>query len=338
MGWKKFTVNDLKKRKGGSQLLKRYSSFLHALKVNYPEYNWDEYSNFNLRKTVPRNYWKSNENCKEFLELFAKEFNIVSDSDWNRITKRDIIYFGGSGLIYRKDIRALLFKFYPNVQWNSILSPERIPRGYFDNVDHVHQFVRDFEYEFRIVNLSDWFRISKIQICSVNGGQSILNKFGGMVSLLKFVYPNEKWDEKLFSARDKRAAQRLLFLFLQEIFYGVEIIEEFIHDKLTRQLGRAVEFDIFIPKYNIGIEYHGKHHYADIPSFGFLEMYQNRDSEKFELCKNDNVTLIVIPFWWDNCKSSIQGSLACVFGEKFPDLFPRPFCKPIPEFLPLVKE
>ena len=37
---------------------------------------------------------------------------------------------------------------------------------------------------------------------------------------------------------------------------------------------------IYLPKYKIAIEYHGSHHYNELPSFGMLELYQTRDIEK----------------------------------------------------------
>lgn len=59
-------------------------------------------------------------------------------------------------------------------------------------------------------------------------------------------------------------------------------------------------FDFFLPDYNICIEYNGKQHYSFIKTWHeteekFLEA-QNRDLEKIEFCKLNNIKLIIIPY------------------------------------------
>ena len=35
-------------------------------------------------------------------------------------------------------------------------------------------------------------------------------------------------------------------------------------------------------------------------------MYQKRDNEKRIICKNEQITLIEIPYWWNNKQDTLQ--------------------------------
>ena len=326
--WQKVSVEDLKRHRG-YKLLQRYESFYDALRLNFPEYEWDVFAS---RRNVPRNYWKDDENARRFLDQFVKTYNIKEASDWTRVGKVDIIRFGGSGLLYRTGFLKMIRQYYPEMDWQHITEPSRLPAGYWNDTTNVWKFIKQFEREYRVRRPSDWLRISGKQVRQ-EGGQSLLLKYGGLYNLCRFLYPDHEWNEADFRSRDKRSVQRLLFVHLQDIFPGEEMVEEFIHDGLTRQLGRAVEFDVYLPNHEIALEYHGRHHYDDIPSFGQLEMYQMRDQEKIDLCQQNQITLIVIPFWWDCSIDSLRATLSVELGERFPSLFPRPYAQPIPPLL-----
>ena len=68
---------------------------------------------------------------------------------------------------------------------------------------------------------------------------------------------------------------------------------------------------------NIAIEYHGQHHYEDIPDgFSNLETNKNRDTEKEKLCSEHGIQLIVIPYWWDNKLDSLRETLYSKMKKK----------------------
>ena len=59
-------------------------------------------------------------------------------------------------------------------------------------------------------------------------------------------------------------------------------------------------FDFYLPDYNICIEYDGELHYKSIDFYGGEEelmKQQNRDNIKTQYCKDNNITLIRIPYW-----------------------------------------
>lgn len=62
-------------------------------------------------------------------------------------------------------------------------------------------------------------------------------------------------------------------------------------------------FDIYIPKYNIAIEYNGEQHYKPITRFGGVLGYNKtveRDSYKLEKCKANNCKLYVLRYDYKN--------------------------------------
>ena len=110
-----------------------------------------------------------------------------------------------------------------------------------------------------------------------------------------------------FKNRDKRSVQRQLLIQVAQLLGdSVEIIEDFQHQELTRISGANVSFDLYIPQYQLAIEYHGEHHFNEIPSFGSLELYQARDNEKKKLCEEHNIQLVTVPYWWDKSSDSLS--------------------------------
>lgn len=59
-----------------------------------------------------------------------------------------------------------------------------------------------------------------------------------------------------------------------------------------------MELDIFLPGERLVFEYHGEHHYINVYGVGNWETQQH-DRQKLELCNENGITLIEIPFWWD---------------------------------------
>jgi hypothetical protein len=87
------------------------------------------------------------------------------------------------------------------------------------------------------------------------------------------------------------------------------------HSDLVHSSRSFMELDIFYPELKLAFEYHGKQHYTTFYR-GNLEEQQKRDSEKIEACEKKNITLIVVPYWWDET----AGSLAATIREQRPDL------------------
>lgn len=103
-------------RMGGSGLLKKYKNIPTMLQMLYPDINWNIFQ----RKKVPYNYWKDQNNVKQFLEKFKLKYKISSVNDWERVSWKQIKQEGGSGLVtyFNSSLFDMLSRIYPNENWN----------------------------------------------------------------------------------------------------------------------------------------------------------------------------------------------------------------------------
>lgn len=69
-----------------------------------------------------------------------------------------------------------------------------------------------------------------------------------------------------------------------------------------------MELDIWVPGYNLAIEYQGEQHYHNLQqmSSSLALSYHERDKLKEEKCKDLNIRLVVVPYWWDQSLESLK--------------------------------
>lgn len=78
---------------------------------------------------------------------------------------------------------------------------------------------------------------------------------------------------------------------------GVDFLSEYSFPALKKE--KPLRFDIYIPSFNVLIEYQGEQHYRPVDFFGgetqFLKQKQN-DLMKKEFCISNNFKLVIIPY------------------------------------------
>ena len=88
--------------------------------------------------------------------------------------------------------------------------------------------------------------------------------------------------------------------------YKIKHIPQYMFDG-CKGIRRKLPFDFYLPNYNICIEYHGQPHYYAIEYFGGkdgLRERQRLDQIKEQYCYDNNIPLIIIPYWdFDNIES-----------------------------------
>lgn len=92
-----------------------------------------------------------------------------------------------------------------------------------------------------------------------------------------------------------RGMEMNLFEELKKTFSNNEIIYQYSNKDIFNQLS----IDIFIPKYNIAIEYQGEQHFYPVNIFGGFQQFlkqTERDKRKYDLCKQNNITLLYANF------------------------------------------
>ena len=299
--WNSITKKQIQSLGGGS-LFAKYS--LYELKcIGFP----DGKQYFNL-PPKPAKYWLEKDNVIQFLNDLSDKLNLKTPKDWNSITKKQIQSFGGVSLFDNYSMYDLKCLGCPEGKFLFDLSPK--PPGYWSIEDNILQFLSTLKEKLNLNTVEDWERLSTKQIKS-HGGSGLLMKYP-IKKIIQFAE-----NSSLELKNNKRSSQRWLFLQVQKLFPGEEIIEDYFHDELSRKAGSAIQFDIFLLNRKIAFEYHGKQHYEDIPNAGFssIEVYIRRDKEKAELCRQFGIHLIIVPFWWDNSLDSLKLTLCAVLQE-----------------------
>lgn len=92
----------------------------------------------------------------------------------------------------------------------------------------------------------------------------------------------------------------------QQAYLYKKLSEEFQNETILYEVGNRVvswlegqRFDMYLPKYNIAIEYNGPQHYMPIKRLGGEIQYKKtlmRDQSKREKCKNNNCTLYELKY------------------------------------------
>lgn len=86
--------------------------------------------------------------------------------------------------------------------------------------------------------------------------------------------------------------------------------EEYCHLDMKHSSSHSLELDVYIKALQLGLEYQGEQHYYPMYwSAGNWENQMNRDNEKKMICKQHNITLIQVPYWWDGTTHSLAATI-----------------------------
>ena len=255
-----------------------------------------------------KKFWHKNENIQNFIIELKNKLNLNTYEDWNSITQKDILKHGGRRLLSNLSIFEIKCLGFPDGK-DYFDNPYKTS-NFWDKKENIQLFIDFLKEKLDLKTLDDWKRISKDQIRFL-GGNGLLSKFSsGKMNQFASEIPELEKIKFISTKSIGKSSQRFLFLQIQKLFPNEEIIEDYFHSDISRETGAFIQFDVFLVKRNIGFEYHGIHHYEDIPQrFSSLEMYKFRDSEKQKLCKQFGVHLIVIPYWWDNKIASLKQTI-----------------------------
>ncbi len=80
-----------------------------------------------------------------------------------------------------------------------------------------------------------------------------------------------------------------------------------------------MELDIFLPKEQLAFEYQGEQHFHYVYHLRTPLQQKQKDEEKRGACREKEITLVEVPYWWDKETSSL---VAAIHKER-KDLIPH---------------
>jgi len=265
--------------------------FLSIFLSHFPKHRW-EIERF---KTLPHGFWTSNINQRNSLLSFLTSTNYdYIPIEWYELTNRD---FGKTS-----NAKTLLFTFKQRI---SHMFETLFPEFIFDKNKFFPISRKDFEgieQQFSIKTSRDWYRIRFSQISSVISCWH-LTSVSELIHILSFFYPTHSWALDTFLTTSKKASQRLLTLNLS-FLTSEKILEDFYPPFLQGRRLKSVEFDLYLRESGMVLEYQGLQHYANIGYFG--EKSREMDEEKERLCGVHGISLIQVPYFWNEKKESLR--------------------------------
>ena len=100
--WNKLTKKHIQLYGGSSRIFKNYS-ILQLKCLACPEGK----ENFKS-SNKPSGYWNNKENINKFIDHLKVKLNLKTPEDWQRLSKRQIQFFGGEGLISKIPIHSII--------------------------------------------------------------------------------------------------------------------------------------------------------------------------------------------------------------------------------------
>eukprot|EP01125_Pyxidicula_operculata_P020777 TRINITY_DN7777_c0_g1_i1.p1 TRINITY_DN7777_c0_g1~~TRINITY_DN7777_c0_g1_i1.p1 ORF type:complete len:419 (-),score=47.22 TRINITY_DN7777_c0_g1_i1:95-1351(-) len=301
----------------GVGLLSRFNDSIYELvKDVYPNKVWLPWKFHHS----PKKFWMEKENQHDYIKWLESQLNISSPDDWYKVTTSDVKRNNGTSLLslYSHSVYVLLKNVYPEVDWDP-WKFKRVPKHIiWSNPDFVREYILKIKDHFNVVDKNDWYRISRLQLIKNKYGR-LLMEFGNLGKALKFVYPNEEWNQEEFSLFNKKSTQRWLAVCLKKLFgEGVSIFEDYFLNEV------GYELDIYVPSLSLAVEYQGEQHFFNVSRFNTSPaQYQESDLKKAKICEERGVHLLQIPYWWDGTCESLASTIILRFSHlshQFPSL------------------
>jgi len=112
-------------------------------------------------------------------------------------------------------------------------------------------------------------------------------------------------------ARHSSKAQQVLYKMVSDVLFPEEIVlMNYRHPQLRfANSGYSMELDIFVPSVNLAFEYHGEQHYHWDFRYGSPLIRQQNDFQKKNACKEREITLVEIPYWWEQTVKSLVATV-----------------------------
>ena len=291
----KILVND-----GSHQLVKIYPDGISFLKKIYPKYDWHPW----FFERITGRIWRTKKFQLKYLNWFAKEKEIKKEIDWYKIELSDLKRLYARSLTrYHKTVYRIAKIHYPKFKFLA-WKFKKIERGYFSKKENVLKYIHWIEKELAIKKKKDWY-IHGYENIENNNGHSLLAKFShSPLKILQYCYPKYPWDILRFGKTSKFEKQ--LYKLVKKLLKNKKIIHRY-RSKLCRfkKSNRPMELDIYIPEFNVGIEFQGSQHFFAKWGKHELKEIKQRDKEKKITFKKNGIKILYVTYKWKGQKKPI---------------------------------
>ena len=140
------------------------------------------------------NFWNEKENQRQYMDWLGKELGFEKMEDWYKITHRNMLNNGGTGLLlehYKRSPHLLIQSVYPEYNW-LIWRFDCVER-YWDNIEHHRIFMDWFSKHNNFKSMDDWYNVSQKDITNC-GAYGLLIKYNNSVlKLVRSSFPKHEW-------------------------------------------------------------------------------------------------------------------------------------------------
>ncbi len=149
----------------------------------YPDFDFKPW----LFRTVPKQFWSSQTNRKEYLDWLGEALGFQSVEDWYKLTSQDLINHYGSTLIGWMDLKSIVKEAVPNYDFKPWLF-NQTSHNYFADAENRFKYMKYLEAKLGYVNPEDWYRVG-VRDFIQNNGAALVAKHGVHV-LVQELYPD----------------------------------------------------------------------------------------------------------------------------------------------------
>eukprot|EP01114_Cavostelium_apophysatum_P003604 TRINITY_DN1359_c0_g5_i1.p1 TRINITY_DN1359_c0_g5~~TRINITY_DN1359_c0_g5_i1.p1 ORF type:complete len:860 (+),score=172.66 TRINITY_DN1359_c0_g5_i1:146-2725(+) len=264
-----------------------------------------------------KSFASSAKSTHEVLEDVAKRLNVKHWEDWYQVSKQRLLFHQVYPSMSRSSFVSTIMSAYPERPWKEWRF-DKVPPGFWDQEVNVRRYLDWLSQEFHIRDAEEWNTITERDVIAKGGG-ALISKYGNFKKVLSAFYP-EVNKQKTGSPTLRWKAQSLLLERLREILpseHHGDVLFDYLHPDIKYLKGtKRVQLDVYIPSCKLAFEYQGHQHYRTSNYFGEAGEVQKLDEQKARACEEKGITLVHVPFWWDQTRESLQSTL----HQKRPDL------------------
>jgi hypothetical protein len=139
--------------------------------------------------------------------------------DWYRVTSKDILLNGGSGLLeqYNNSVYNALLEIFSEFSWKPWKFKNVAPKGYWDNIEIQREFMQEMAGKLNVKKMEDWYNVTRSDIIA-NGGATLISRHhDSPIQLLTAIFPDYSWLPWKFSNVPQGFNYQSTFSFFQDI-------------------------------------------------------------------------------------------------------------------------